>query len=438
MERQQIISLFIQKGILSKNGSRKKQCWQKFYDDESKLIFTEYSKNFRIDEEAWFCLLHNVDPYTCEICGSLAKFTGRLKSKIPGYLTVCDKCSANSSPNKLQSYSATISKRTEEEKQQIVKKRKQTNYSKYGDENYTLYGSIKFKTDLFNKYGSSTYNNKEKIKQTCLERYNVSCNLSINSAERSKKIWDTKYHQIIEKRKHTVNSKYGVDHVGQNKLVQQKIVNKKQMHVNAIESTYNCTQQKKLIDMYGQGWKILDLEKIIIDGRTFISNENIPLIEQYVNEGHHTNKYVSNKEKELLSYIRSIYDGEVLENVTNVIAASHNRWYELDIYLPELHIGFDFDGTYWHSTEYKDKYYHQRKTIACYTNGIQLIHIYEYDWDNNKSQIQQNIVKLLNHQDCAEYNWISVQDFHKYSLSAPNMKIFDNHMLYDEGTFEKI
>jgi hypothetical protein len=35
---------------------------------------------------------------------------------------------------------------------------------------------------------------------------------------------------------------------------------------------------------------------------------------------------------------------------------------EIDIYLPELKLGFEFNGLYWHSNKFKEKNYHLNKT----------------------------------------------------------------------------
>lgn len=69
----------------------------------------------------------------------------------------------------------------------------------------------------------------------------------------------------------------------------------------------------------------------------------------------------------------------------------HNKYIlngqELDIYIPDKRMAIEFNGSYWHSTIHKDKYYHQNKTIACAKQGIQLIHIFEHEWKNNKDSI---------------------------------------------------
>ena len=440
MNKEEILQLLKQKNIITKNNKRK-FCWKKYWDNEIEYIFNQFKQQYRTDEEAWFCLLHNIEPYYCEICGNLAKFTGTLKTKNIGYNTTCENCSPNLAPNKLKIYHESINNRTKEERKQILQKRKQTNLEKYGDENYTLFGSKSFKDNLKKKYGYE-YNTqipeiKEKIKQTNLEKYGVTCNLCVNASERTKKIWDQKYKEIIYKIKQTNINNLGVEFVGQSQDVINKIINKKRINVSNIETKYNCTQQIKLFKKYGQGWKDLHLDMFFIKGRKFISNEYLPLIEKYFNEGRHNNTFVSNKEKELLEYIKTIYNDKILENSTNIVANNNYRYYELDIYLPKKHIAFEFNGSYWHSSIYKDKYYHQRKTILCYLQGVQLIHIWEYDWDNNKEQIMYQIKKLLNDEDCTKYNWISLNNYNQYKLTEPEEIHYGNLIIFNEGKFIK-
>ena len=440
MDKNIILMLLKDKHIISKNNKRH-FCWKKYWDDEIDKIFNEFKKDYRSDAEAWFCLLKNVEPYKCEVCGNLAKFTGSIKSKILGYNTTCEKCSPNLAPDKLKKYHDSISKRDENDKKKIIEKRKKTLLEKYGDENYTLFGSQSFKDNLKKKYGYE-YNTqipevKEKIKQTNLKKYGVTCNLSINASERNKKIWAENYNEIINKIKQTNMKNLGVEFAGQSDEVIAKIVNKKRINVEHIENTYNCTQQKKLFQKYGQGWKSLHLDKIIINGYKFISNEYIPLIEKYANEGHNTTSYVSNGEKELLNYIKEIYNGQILENSSNVIANNNHRYYELDIYLPELHIAFEFNGIYWHSIKYKDKYYHQRKTLLCYMQNVQLIHIWENEWNDSKDKLKNQIKELLSNKDCSKYNWINLYDYNNYVLTEPEEIHIGNLTIFNEGKFIK-
>ena len=57
------------------------------------------------------------------------------------------------------------------------------------------------------------------------------------------------------------------------------------------------------------------------------------------------------------------------------------------------------DGTYWHCTDQiPNKFYHQYKTVECAKQGIRLIHIFEYEWQDLEKQIRiQRFIKgLLN------------------------------------------
>lgn len=92
---------------------------------------------------------------------------------------------------------------------------------------------------------------------------------------------------------------------------------------------------------------------------------------------------VSKGEKDVLEFIQSIYNGQIEVNVRNIISP-----YELDIYLPELNLAIEYNGLYWHSELEKEKEFHKMKTEMCEEKGIQLIHIYEDDW-----QYKQDIIK---------------------------------------------
>jgi hypothetical protein len=93
------------------------------------------------------------------------------------------------------------------------------------------------------------------------------------------------------------------------------------------------------------------------------------------------------KEKQLLEFIEKNYNGKILPGYRDNL--------EIDIYLPELKLGFEFDGLYWHSNEFKENDYHLKKTLFFKEKGIRIIHIFEDDWDLNKSIIQSQIKNLL-------------------------------------------
>lgn len=105
-------------------------------------------------------------------------------------------------------------------------------------------------------------------------------------------------------------------------------------------------------------------------------------------------------EKEIFEYASSIYNGEIVRNTKAIIPPL-----ELDIYIPDKKIAIEVNGTYWHSYLFKDKKYHQDKTIQCRKQGIHLIHIFEYEWNNPDIQdrIKHLISRSINCENRVEY-----------------------------------
>jgi hypothetical protein len=69
---------------------------------------------------------------------------------------------------------------------------------------------------------------------------------------------------------------------------------------------------------------------------------------------------------------------------------------ELDIYIPSKKIAIEFNGIYWHSERNgKHKDYHLNKTEACEKKGIQLIHIFENEYDDNYEIVKSIILAKI-------------------------------------------
>ena len=70
---------------------------------------------------------------------------------------------------------------------------------------------------------------------------------------------------------------------------------------------------------------------------------------------------------------------------------------ELDIYIPNKNIAFEYDGLYYHSEQINpDKFYHVNKTNICKDKGIRLIHIFEDEWIYNRDIVEERIKYILN------------------------------------------
>ncbi len=70
--------------------------------------------------------------------------------------------------------------------------------------------------------------------------------------------------------------------------------------------------------------------------------------------------------------------------------------HELDFYLPTNNIAIEFNGLYWHSeNKGKGKNYHYNKWSECQKQGIQLLQIWEDDWNTNPELVLTTITHKL-------------------------------------------
>jgi hypothetical protein len=69
---------------------------------------------------------------------------------------------------------------------------------------------------------------------------------------------------------------------------------------------------------------------------------------------------------------------------------------EIDVYIPSLKLGIEYNGCRWHSEQFgKDKYYHLKKTEECNKKGVSLIHIFEDEYKNKKDIVLSKIRHLI-------------------------------------------
>ena len=80
--------------------------------------------------------------------------------------------------------------------------------------------------------------------------------------------------------------------------------------------------------------------------------------------------------------------------------------FELDVYIPELRKGIEFDGTYWHSpkglkrgrpnwSDEQIENYHSLKDSFFKSKGIDILHIKEADWLDNKLECLKKVEEFL-------------------------------------------
>ena len=103
-------------------------------------------------------------------------------------------------------------------------------------------------------------------------------------------------------------------------------------------------------------------------------------------------KEASKLETELFEFINSVYDGKIVRNDRQTIQEGGKLLFELDIYLPDIKVAIEFNGIFYHAHNgiygKKSRAYHRKKFEACEERGIQLIQVWEDQWNVKKSSIK--------------------------------------------------
>lgn len=99
----------------------------------------------------------------------------------------------------------------------------------------------------------------------------------------------------------------------------------------------------------------------------------------------------SKGEKQIVDFLQNngINKNEIITH--KIIENSEKRKFEIDAYIPHLKIGIEFNGVYYHSEKFVNKDYHHNKLQACKEQEIDLIQIWEDDW-NYKREIVKNML----------------------------------------------
>ena len=102
-----------------------------------------------------------------------------------------------------------------------------------------------------------------------------------------------------------------------------------------------------------------------------------------------SNKYGDSKEEySMLEFIKENYKNKIIH-------CYKDGRYEIDIFLPDLNIGFEYNGCYWHSDKFKDKNSHIVKLNYFKEKGITIYFIESVDWINKADIIKSKILHLI-------------------------------------------
>jgi len=288
-------------------------------------------------------------------------------------------------------YRKFCSRRCMLDSDEVKNKRKSTCIYKYGVDNPSKNENIKNSVKETNKskfghdYPLQSPSILDNIRKKFIEKYGVDN--------------PSKIPEVRIKASKTMVERYGVEHALNNNQLKDKMI-------------------KTLMYRYGGYYVKTDEYKNKIKNTLFFKNSIYVNTDRYELIGLNTNEYIidcnicknsftiqrqlwrnrirngeevclicnpiksgsSIGENELLDYITKIYSGVILKN--------HRIIKEIDIYLPELKIGIEYNGLYWHSELNKEKNYHFDKYNFFREQDIDLISIWEDDWKYKKDIIK--------------------------------------------------
>ena len=297
----------------------------------------------------------------------------------------------NQRNNLLEKYGVTNAAQLDSVKQ----KTRETNLRKYGTEHHSQNDEIKKKT--LNSYNMRTDQQRDdtqqKRKQTSLEKYGVEHHMKSSSQQ--------------AKVKTTNIDRYGVPFPLQNteSLLKMKTAWK------AIATEASERQQLTCETRYGVSWpgrigmssevlEILDNEELF---KSYVTGKERRDVTEELGIHPHTlylysKKYnasslfyrpvTSQLEMEIASWLDSA--GIVYEQSNRTIIGPQ----ELDFYLPLHNLAIECGGLYWHSelSAGRKKTYHIEKHRKCLDKNIQLITLFQDEWNEKQELIKQLIM----------------------------------------------
>ena len=315
--------------------------------------------------------------------------------------------------------------------EEIQKKVKQTCLEKYGCENPAQNKEIqdKIKQTCIEKYGCEYVSQSEeiqkKVKQTCLERFG--CENPSQSEEIQKKVKQTclerygcehvlQNKEIREKGKQTCIEKYGCENPAQSEKIKNKV---KQTCLERFGCEY-ASQNKEVQEKVKQIFHDNSYDNLI---PKFIEHGIAPNFPKEEYEGYDKTykwkclicqnefeqKIYKTGHVEECPYLprcwncyprlsgESKSELELFDFVKEFAPNAHQhdkviiKPHELDIVIPEIKLAVEFNGDYWHSTEFKLPGFHLNKVLEANKKGYRLIHF----WESNSEEIKKKLIDIL-------------------------------------------
>jgi len=213
----------------------------------------------------------------------------------------------------------------------------------------------KVEKTLVERYGSSSYNNLEQIRKTCLERFGVDNTLKVYRALGTEAHMDIAFAKVLERC-----------------------------------ANYNVTPMFGRSEYFGLGYEHKYKLKCNVCGHEYetpltyrMNDIDRPICPNCNPNGKNL------IESEIYRFLAKLLPIDPITVNDRTILVGK----ELDFYIPSRKIAIEHDGLYWHS-ENSGKHipeYHLNKLKSCVFHGIRLIHVFEDEW-NDKSEIVKSIL----------------------------------------------
>jgi len=292
---------------------------------------------------------------------------------------------------------------------------KETRYQYFVKDIYATHrkcGRVQAKKTFLKKYGvenpSLCPEVLEKIRQTNLTRYGVEYpqqSLEIQAKKEQTNI--EKYGsksplqnlQIQEKIKQSNREKYGVENPSQRPEIRTKAQQTNLERFGIINPSSLSMIRKKVRQTLIERYNIENPSQI--PGIQDKIKQSILLkygVERFQQLPEYRNRlknwcvenpnklHVSKSELEILGWIRSFY-----------LSAKKYKdgVYEVDILIPELNLGIEHNGLFYHEEGRVVQRYHLNKTKHFEAKNIRIIHIFEHEWKNNQEQVKSFLLSAI-------------------------------------------
>jgi len=103
-------------------------------------------------------------------------------------------------------------------------------------------------------------------------------------------------------------------------------------------------------------------------------------------------KEISKQENEIYDFFKKyLKNNDIVKHDKTILNGK-----EIDIFVPSLNLGVEYNGVRWHSEKFgRDKYYHLKKLEDCASKGIRLVQIFEDEYLTKKDIVKDKLLRIF-------------------------------------------